>query len=228
MSFLGAIFGGDGGSSSTSASTTTNADNRIVQGTGAIQATNGSSVTVLDGSAIGTSAKVAETGINRAVDLGAFVTEKMGKTVDSALGFGSDALSFGSDALASNNKAITSSLNLVGDVVNGNFAANDKTLTKAFNFGTDTLSGALSFVTNANTQANNAQSDALQTAVGALTSALSFGKSQTATALDSLNTSANLVKDSYADAKGRGAMTDYLLLAGMGIAAIAVFMAFKK
>ena len=228
MSLLGALFGGDGGSSSTSASTTTTADNRIVQGTGAIQATNGSAVTVLDGNAIGTSADVANRSVSRVVDLGAFVTDKMGKTVDSALGFGSEALSFGSDALASNNKAITSSLDLVGDVVNGHFAANDKTLTKAFNFGTDALSGALGFITTANTQANNAQSDALQTAVGALTNALSFGKAQTATALDSLNTSANLVKDSYADAKGRGALTDYITLAAIAGALLVAFMALKK
>ena len=57
---------------------------------------------------------------------------------------------------------------------------------------------------------------------------LAYGSKQTAQALDSLNTSANLVKDAYADAKGRGALTDKLIMAAVVAMGIVAFMAIRK
>lgn len=51
--------------------------------------------------------------------------------------------------------------------------------------------------------------------------ALNFG-------LKSQSDSAGLMKDAYADAKGRGAMTDYLLIGAIAMAGIVAFAAVKK
>lgn len=58
--------------------------------------------------------------------------------------------------------------------------------------------------------------------------ALDFAtKAQSAT-LDSLNTTANLVKDSYADAKGRGALTDQILIGAIAMAGLVAYTAVRK
>lgn len=47
-------------------------------------------------------------------------------------------------------------------------------------------------------------------------------------ALDSLNTEANLVKDAYADAKGRGALTDKILIGAIAMAGLVAVAALRK
>ncbi len=54
-----------------------------------------------------------------------------------------------------------------------------------------------------------------------------FAKSAQGAALDSLNTTSNLVKDAYADAKGRGALTDKILIGAIGMAGVVAVMALR-
>lgn len=54
-----------------------------------------------------------------------------------------------------------------------------------------------------------------------------FAKTAQSAALDSLNTTSNLVKDAYADAKGRGALTDKILIGAIATAGLVAVMALK-
>lgn len=94
----------------------------------------------------------------------------------------------------------------------------------AFKRLTDSVSDALNFATQTQKNSYAASSGALDKAVGAMTDALSFGGKQTASALSSLQTSSNVLDRAYADAKGRGGMTDYLI--GAAIVG-ALFVAWK-
>lgn len=69
--------------------------------------------------------------------------------------------------------------------------------------------------------------------------ALGFADSENARVLDfatkansqaaaTLNTTSNLVKDAYADAKGRGALTDKILIGAIAMAGLVAVMALKK
>lgn len=58
--------------------------------------------------------------------------------------------------------------------------------------------------------------------------ALNYSKNSQAQALDSLNTTANLVKDAYEDAKGRGAMTDTILIGSVVMAGLVAMAAIRK
>lgn len=55
-----------------------------------------------------------------------------------------------------------------------------------------------------------------------------FAKTAQAAALDSLNTTSSLVKDAYADAKGRGAMTDKILIGSVVMAGLVAVAAIRK
>ncbi|MGC1173122.1 hypothetical protein [Polaromonas sp.] len=57
--------------------------------------------------------------------------------------------------------------------------------------------------------------------------AFGFSTDSQKTALDSLDTQANLVKDAYADAKGRGALTDKILIGAIAMAGIVAFAAVR-
>lgn len=52
---------------------------------------------------------------------------------------------------------------------------------------------------------------------------LSFAAQSQHTALDSLNSQTQLVANAYNDAKGRGAMTDWLILAAIGMVGLVAF-----
>jgi hypothetical protein len=58
--------------------------------------------------------------------------------------------------------------------------------------------------------------------------AFDFGTKAQSIALDSLNTQANLVKDAYADAKGRGALTDKILIGSVVMAGLVALAALRK
>lgn len=62
----------------------------------------------------------------------------------------------------------------------------------------------------------------------ALREAFRFGSVSNQQALDSLTTTSNLVKDAYADAKGRGAMTDQILIGSVAMAGLVAVMALRK
>lgn len=115
------------------------------------------------------------------------------------------------------------------------FASNAETVNAALNANrlaqqqaANVVSDSLSFAQSAGASAQATQRAALDIVSSGTAQALDFGAKQTSVALDSLNNSANLVKDAYADAKGRGAMTDYVLMAAMGVAAIVAVASLKK
>lgn len=191
-----------GGSSSSSKADTSSYDNRKVLNTGAIDAAgmNGNiSIQTLDGGAI-----------------------------KSAFGFGANALDFAGNAgfkvldltKALSNAAFASN----ADTINAALSANKYAQQQAYN----TVSDSLSFAQSAGASAQATQRAALDIVSSGTAQALDFGAKQTSVALDSLNNSANLVKNAYADAKGRGAMTDYVLMAAMGVAAIVAVASLKK
>lgn len=126
-------------------------------------------------------------------------------------------------------------LDLTKALADSAFASNSDTVYAALSANkyatqqaANTVSDALGFAQSADTRAMQAQREALDTVASGTTQALNFGAKQTTVALDSLNNSANLVKDAYADAKGRGAMTDYVLMAAMGVAAVVALASLKK
>jgi hypothetical protein len=57
---------------------------------------------------------------------------------------------------------------------------------------------------------------------------LTFATTAQGQALDSLKTTSNLVKDAYTDAKGRGALTDKILIGAIGVTGLVALMAIRK
>lgn len=57
---------------------------------------------------------------------------------------------------------------------------------------------------------------------------LDFAQQSQGQALDSLKTQTNLVKDAYADAKGRGALTDKILIGAVVMAGVVALAAVRK
>lgn len=62
----------------------------------------------------------------------------------------------------------------------------------------------------------------------ALTKSLTFAATSNQQALDTLKETSSLVKDAYADAKGRGAMTDKILIGAVAMAGLVAIMALRK
>lgn len=122
--------------------------------------------------------------------------------------------------------------------------------TAAFNFGTESLANALGFGGSALTAALNASSDALafadanssrnstmaynvfSDALGsnenALSRAFTFGANALDRSFGNLGDTQQLVADAYADAKGRGALTDKILIGAIAAMAVVAFAAVKK
>lgn len=100
---------------------------------------------------------------------------------------------------------------------------------QAYGFATGESNRAFSFASAANEAANATTVSAIGSASSSMDKALAFGVKQTSVALDSLSQSANMIKDSYADAKGRGALTDWMLMGAIAVAGlIAVVAVWKK
>jgi len=70
--------------------------------------------------------------------------------------------------------------------------------------------------------------NALSTVDKSVGRSFDFAVQANSQALDSLNTTSNLVKDAYADAKGRGAMTDKILIGSVVMAGLVAIAALRK
>lgn len=132
---------------------------------------------------------------------------------------------------------------LDGEALNNSLLFADKTVTTAFDFGNQSVMSALGFGGKALAAALDASSDALafadqnsarQTTAAynfssdALGGALSFGSAALNKAANAFEVSTGLVKDAYADAKGRGALTDKILIGAVLAMAVVAFAAVKK
>ena len=61
-----------------------------------------------------------------------------------------------------------------------------------------------------------------------LQKSLEFAFQSNSKTLDALDGQANLIKDAYADAKGRGALSDKIILGGMALAGVVAVIALRK
>lgn len=101
-------------------------------------------------------------------------------------------------------------------------------LTAALNASNDALAFADSNASRNSAMAYNVFSDALGTSEGALSKAFTFGANALDRSFSNLGDTQNLVADAYADAKGRGALTDKILIGAIAAMAIVAFAAVKK
>lgn len=147
---------------------------------------------------------------NSTVTINALDAEVINRMFDSSdragklsFDFGGKALDFGSEALLASlgfgKTALNAALNANADALAFADANSTRNTIASYNFATDALGGALGFGTQAITKAFNASDQA-----------------------------AALVKDAYADAKGRGALTDKILMGAIAAMAVVALMAVKK
>lgn len=117
--------------------------------------------------------------------------------------FGGKAMDFGNEALLASlgfgKTALNAALNANSDALAFADANSTRNTIASYNFATDALGGSLGFASQAVNKAFNA---ADQTAA--------------------------MVKDAYADAKGRGALTDKILMGAIAAMAVVALMAVKK
>jgi hypothetical protein len=125
------------------------------------------------------------------------------KAMDTARLSASAALGFGSDALTSALDAVgkndARAFNFGGDALAGTIDAVGKNDVRAFSFGGDALASAFSFATDAAKRENAA-----------------------------LDQTTSVLSSAYADAKGRGALTDKILIGAICAVAVIAYMAIKK
>lgn len=122
----------------------------------------------------------------------------------------------GEGAISAENSNVTIQT-LDGSVVNRALDTADFSVGKALGFADSTQDRAFDFGQNAFSAAGNSEARAY-----------SFASAAGARALDSLNDTTTLVKDAYADAKGRGAMTDQIMIGALVMAGLVAFAAVRK
>ena len=210
-------------------------DNRRVIGEGGVSAEN-STVNVLDGGAIGSAFQFAGASGGQAYGF-----------ANQALGFarqqGGQAFGLAGQAMDQVSASHARVLDFGADALTAAVGASDRARTQAFDFGADSLSGALGFGDAQNARVLDFGADSLSGALGfgdaqnarvldfgadALSAAFAFGKTANTQAQDAMSATANLVKDAYADAKGRGALTDKMIMVAIAAMALVAFMAVKK
>ena len=199
-------------SNSESSQSTAQADNRNVLGQSSNLAQGGSSITNID---------------SRADNRASYQTDASTQ-IDSRSSYQADNRS---SYQADNSTTTTTNYALDGDVANRAIGSASDNLAASLGFGTsalnlggksisaasDNLTASLGFGTGALTKAFSFAGDALNS--------LTKGQDR---ALDSVADSNSMVKDAYADAKGRGAMTDNITIGALALAALVAFAAIKK
>lgn len=222
------LFGLGFDSESSTTSTTWQQDNRRTMGEGSISAENSDVRYTVNSLA----PEVIDGSLNFA-----------NNTVDSSLSFAGDTVATSGNVLT---RAVDNVLTFAGDTLDRTLNTTDRTTDTAFSFGGDALSGALQFgelamtnvtniadssieasAANARASAKTAQS-AIDTASDTFGSALQFGAGTIAKAFDQVSETGAFVKDAYADAKGRGALTDKILIGALIAMAVVAIYAGRK
>ena len=121
-----------------------------------------------------------------------------------------------------------SSLDLVGGALGDALGFGKEAMRAMGNANADALAFADSNAQRNSAMAYNAMSDSLASSENALNKAFSFGTNALGAAFDTLGNTQNLVKDAYADAKGRGALTDKMIMGAIAAMAVVAFAAIKK
>ncbi|HEX7742850.1 MAG TPA: hypothetical protein VF442_10540 [Sphingobium sp.] len=127
----------------------------------------------------------------------------------------------GQGALYANNGATLNSYVLDNGAVQGSFDAINNVVGKSYDLAGDALARTTDQVAKVTTQAFNFGSDVVASAVGLTQHGLDRVLDQTAT-------TQQLVADAYNDAKGRGALTDKILIAAVAGALLVALAAVKK
>lgn len=63
---------------------------------------------------------------------------------------------------------------------------------------------------------------------GAIENAFKFASNAQAAAVSTINSTSKLVSDAYAEAKGRGAMTDYIIIGAVALSGLVAISALRK
>lgn len=196
------------GGRSSSSQATNQTDNRRVIGEGGISAEGSNVVYTINNTTLDSEV------VNRAFDFGSGAFDLTSDAIAEALGFGGRALDAAldvtSDAMDFADRNATRNSQMAYNVVGDALAANESALARSFNFGA------------------NALGDAMGIGEGALNKAFSFGNNALGAAFDTLGSTQNMVKDAYADAKGRGALTDKMIMGAIAAMAVVAFAAIKK
>ena len=184
--------------------------------------------TTLDGGSIDMAGRTALAALN----LGGYAIDANTSTLKTGFDFGT--------------KTLNSSIGSIADTVKGAFNFSNAAADRATAAAADAQAGAFGFAAQSAANAAATQSDAFgfaaqsaaQTAAaqrqaadyiyGNTQDALAYGKYETGAALDSLNTSAGMVATAYADAKGRGALTDKIMMLAIAGAALVAFAAVRR
>lgn len=120
------------------------------------------------------------------------------------------------------------SLQLVGGSVAEALGFGGKALDAALNANADALAFADANASRNSAMAYDVLGNALASSDAALSQAFRFGNNAMGAAFDTLGSTQNLVKDAYADAKGRGALTDKMIMGAIAAMAVVAFAAIKK
>lgn len=115
------------------------------------------------------------------------------------------------------NGAINAAFGFAGDVG-----------TKALAFAEANGDRAFGLAGQAMDQVGAGQARVLDFGADALSAAFDFGRNANTQAQNNINATASLVKNAYEDAKGRGAMTDYILMGAILLAGLVAWGAVKK
>lgn len=151
---------------------------------------------------------------------------------------------------AENSNVVVNNTTLDGNIVAAALQAAGITTEQAFSFGSDAISEALGFggealdlasgatrdalnfaddnAARASTLTYNVFGDALDSNSDALSAAFRFGTNALDRSFSNLGDTQNLVADAYADAKGRGALTDKILIGAIAAMAVVAFAAVGK
>lgn len=137
-----------------------------------------------------------------------------GEALNAMLDFGGkqskQVFDFGGRALDMANESVLAALGFGGDALGA-----------ALNANADALAFADANATRNTNASYNFATDALGEAFG-------FGGQALNKAFNTMEGATSLVKDAYADAKGRGALTDKILMGAIAAMAVVALMAVKK
>lgn len=98
----------------------------------------------------------------------------------------------------------------------------------AFDFAQSSGNQAFALAGQAVSEAGAGQARVLDFGADALAAAFQYGADANAQAQDAIGQTASLVKNAYEDAKGRGAMTDYILIGAILVMGLVAWGAIKK
>jgi hypothetical protein len=150
------------------------------------------------------------------------------------LGQGALQAQGGSTVVQADNRANYQTDNSTSNSTTISYALDGEVANRAIRSASDNLGASLDFASGNMTKGYGFGGQALDFASGAMTKSYGFSGQALAAviqgenrALDSVAQSNDLVKNAYADAKGRGALTDKITIGAIAMAGLVAFAALK-